>query len=243
MTQPTEADTDARTVEGVAVPPGRYVAQGVQRARYWTVLGLLALGLGVSYAGISVWDQAVRDAPIYACPPDCGSPPNAVPVANLPQYDGAGYSVSRPPPGPPYDVTTGDDGVTARLTSGGGVLRLFSQPARGRVARQVVDQLLARKYPGAGVAYELPNAMVGYQLGYGVVANAAAPGVSTTFDLRVIVMAAVKNDLALIAVAEGPFRRFSPDFGPGPPSAANLEIAMDMGKYVESFRWKGDPPR
>ena len=136
MTHPTEADTDARTVEGVAVPPGRYVAQGVQRARYWTVLGLLALGLGVSYAGISVWDQAVRDAPIYACPPDCGSPPNAVPVANLPQYDGAGYSVSRPPPGPPYDVTTGDDGVTARLTSGGGVLRLFSQPARGRVARQ-----------------------------------------------------------------------------------------------------------
>ena len=56
-------------------------------------------------------------------------------------------------------------------------------------------------------------------------------------------MAAVKDDLALIAVAEGPFRRFTPDFGPGPPSGANLEIAMDMAKYVESFSWKGDPVR
>ena len=55
--------------------------------------------------------------------------------------------------------------------------------------------------------------------------------------------AAVKDDLALIAVAEGPFRRFTPDFGPGPPSGANLEIAMDMAKYVESFSWKGDPVR
>ena len=58
-----------------------------------------------------------------------------------------------------------------------------------------------------------------------------------------VVIAAVKNDLALIALATGPFRRFSPDFGPGPPSAANVEIAIDMGKYVESFSWRGDPPR
>ena len=63
------------------------------------------------------------------------------------------------------------------------------------------------------------------------------------YRLRVIIMAAVKDDLALIAVAEGPFRRFTPDFGPGPPSGANLEIAMDMAKYVESFSWKGDPVR
>jgi hypothetical protein len=85
--------------------------------------------------------------------------------------------------------------------------------------------------------------MVGYQLGYGVVANVQKPGLSARFDLRVVVMAAVKNDLALVAVAEGPFRRFSKDFGPGPPSSANLELAMRMAKYVESFSWKGDPPR
>ena len=95
----------------------------------------------------------------------------------------------------------------------------------------------------AEIAYELPNAHVGYQLGYGVVADFQPTGVSTNYRLRVIIMAAVKDDLALIAVAEGPFRRFTPDFGPGPPSGANLEIAMDMAKYVESFSWKGDPVR
>ena len=61
--------------------------------------------------------------------------------------------------------------------------------------------------------------------------------------LRVIVIVAVKNDLALVAAAEGPFREFTPSFGPGPPSPANLQIAQDMGKYVNSFSWRGDPPR
>lgn len=237
MTAPKPA-----AVDGVAVPPGRYLVE-LPRPRYWSVLIALALGLSLGCTAIGVWNTHVRNASIYSCPPDCGSPPNAIPVANLPRFETAGFSVARPPAGQIYDVTDEPDGVTARQVGGGGVLRLFSEPARGRVARQVVDQLLNREYPGATVAYELPNAMVGYQLGYGVVANAQARGVSVKYDLRVIAMAAVKNDLALLAVAEGPFRRFSPDFGPGPPSAANLEIAMDMGRYVESFRWTGDPAR
>ena len=107
----------------------------------------------------------------------------------------------------------------------------------------MVRQLIDAKYPNADIAYELPNAHVGYQHGYGVVADFQPTGVSTNFQLRLIIVAAVKNDLALIAVAEGPFKRFTRDFGPGPPSGANLEIAIDMGKYLESFRWKGDPAR
>ena len=232
--------------DGVAVPAGRYSARGVPRARYAPVIGLLAVGLGIGYSVLGVWDRLVDDASTYSCPPDCGSPPNALPLATLPRFEAPGgeFSVAHPEPGPDYAVTTGADGVRAtRLTGDGGVLRLFSQPAQGRVAREVVNQLLNKQYPGATVAYELPNAMVGYQIGYGVVADFRAPGLPGRFDLRVIVLASVKNDLALIAAAEGPFRRFTPDFGPGPPSAANLEIAMDMGPYIESFSWKGDPPR
>lgn len=231
---------------GVAVPDQRYTARGAARARYGFVLGLMAFGLAIGYTVIGVWDSLVADAGIYQCPPDCGRPPNAVPVANLPRFEAANaeFSVAYPPPGGNYEVTTAPNGVTARATSGdGGVLRLFSEPAGGRVAQQVVNQYLAKRYPGASVAYELPNAMVGYQYGYGAVLNFQAPGLSTQYDMRLIIMAAVKNDLALIAIAEGPFRRFTEDFGPGPPSSANLEIAMDMNKYVESFSWKGDPPR
>jgi hypothetical protein len=163
-------------------------------------------------------------------------------VAGLPRFtapDGA-FSVSYPAPGSAYQVSTAADGVTARMTAGDrGVLRLFGEPARGREARQVVDQILARQFPKAGIAYELPNAMVGYQPGYGVVATVQQPG----SDTRMVVIAAVKNDLALVTLATGPFHRFSPNFGPGPPSAAGVEIAIDMGKYVESFSWRGDAPR
>jgi hypothetical protein len=232
--------------EGVGVPPGQYSAEGTARPRFRAVLGLLALGLSVGMIVIALWDRAVTDAATYACPPDCGRPPNAVAVANLPRFtsiDGA-FSVSHPPASEIYAVSTEANGVRAQLTAGdGGLLRLFSQPAQGAVARQLVAQLMAKQYANAEVVYELPNTTVGYQLGYGVVANFRQPGMSNSYPMRVIIMAAVKNDLALIAVAEGPFRRFSQDFGPGPPSAANTEIAMDMGKYVDSFSWKGDPPR
>lgn len=234
------------TFDGVAGPPGRYTARGAARPRYLVTLGPLALALGLAVAGGAVWDGIVADETTYACPPDCGRPPNSVPVAGLPRFaapDGA-FSVSYPAPGSAYQVSTGVDGVTARMTVGDrGVLRLFGEPARGREARQVVEQLLARQFPHAELAYQLPNAMVGYQPGYGVVATFAQPGLATRSDVRVAVIAAVKNDLALVALATGPFRRFSPDFGPGPPSAANVEIAIDMGKYVESFSWRGDPPR
>lgn len=242
----TDSTGETAVFEGVGVLQGQYTAEGAARPRFLAVLGLLALGLGVGIIVITLWDRAVTDAATYACPPDCGRPPNAVAVANLPRFtsaDGA-FSVSHPPASEIYAVRTEPNGVRARLTAGdGGLLRLFSQPAQGKVARQLVAQLIAKQYPNAEVVYELPNTTVGYQLGYGVVANFRQPGMSNSYPMRVIIMAAVKNDLALIAVAEGPFRRFSQDFGPGPPSAANTQIALDMGKYVDSFSWKGDPPR
>lgn len=236
----------ASTFEGVAVPPGRYAAGGVARPRYVATLGGLALVLGIAISGGVVWDAVVADETTYACPPDCGRPPNSVPVAGLPRFsapDGS-FSVSYPAPGAGYEVSTAADGVTARMMAGDrGVLRLFGEPARGREAGQVVDELLARQFPMAEIAYQLPNAMAGYQPGYGLVATFRQTGVSSRSDTRLVVVAAVKNDLALVALATGPYRRFSADFGPGPPSAANLEIAIDMGKYLESFSWRGDPPR
>lgn len=237
---------DGRLFDGVGVAAARYSARGATRPRYPLTLGLLALGLAFAMAVLAVWDNLVADASKYACPPDCGRPPNAVPVANLPLFvaaDGA-FSVNYPGTGSAYEVNAQDDGVTARLVTGdGGLLRLFGEPGRGRAARQVVRELIDQQYPNAQVAYELPNAHIGYQLGYGVVANFQPPGIATRLDFRVIIIAAVKNDLALIASAEGPFRRFTKDFGPGPPSGANVQIAIDMGKYVESFRWRGDAPR
>ena len=216
-------------------------ARGV---RYVVVLGLWVAGLVTALLVLTLVDAQVSSVPVYACPPDCGRPPIGLPVSVNPTFTapGGAFSVSYPTPGAAYTVSTDDTGVTAELTAGdGGTLRLLGIPAVGREARQVVEDVIAEFFPDAVVAYELPNATVGFQLGYGVVADFLP--VKRANPLRVIVIAAVKDGLALVASADGPFRQFAPGSGPGPPSPANLQLAQDMGKYVDSFSWRGDPPR
>lgn len=247
--QPVSPDAaDGDSFEGYAVPPGRYTADPGRGPRYFLTLGVWALVLATGLMVLSFVDGRVSDVPSrYVCPPDCGRPPTGLPVATNPRFtapDGA-FSVSYPAPSAVYDVSVEADGVTAVLTAGdGGTLRLFSQPAGGRDAEQIATSLMQDGFPDARVVYELPNATVGYHPGYGAVANFQPLAASHKSDLlRVIVVVAVKNDLALVAAAQGPFRQFTPSFGPGPPSPANLQIAQDMGKYVNSFSWRGDPPR
>ncbi len=234
--------------DGYALPHGRYRAQRSRGPKYVLTLGVWVIGLVSALMLLTLIDSQVVDVPTrYVCPPDCGRPPTGLPVAINPRFtapDGS-FSVSYPAPGAAYDVTTQPDGVTAEWTAGdGGTLRLFSMPAAGLDSEQVVEQVMEAAFPNSVKSYGLPNATVGYHTGYGAVSDFQPPGSSNVEDaIRVIAVAAIKNDLALVAVAAGPFREFTPAFGPGPPSPANLQIAQDMGKYVNSFAWRGDPPR
>lgn len=238
----------AEVFDGVAVPAGRYTAVGAERPHSRWVFGVVALTLAVTTGAVAGWDKVATKESVYECPPECGRPPTSLPVSAMPRFvapDGS-FSVGYPGPGDSggaaFQVTTDPSGVSAVKTSGDpGQLHLFAVPAAGRVASRVVADLLAKDFVGADIAYEVPNATVGYQLGYGVVVTVQRPGALSVS--RAVLMAAVKNDLALVGTAEGPFHRFSPDFGPGVPSAANVEIAMTMSKYTDSFRWRGDPPR
>lgn len=212
--------------------------------KYFIVLGAWVVGLVFAMLILTLIDAKVADVPVYQCPPDCGGPPTGLPISTNPRFTAPGgeFSVAYPAPGSAYTVTTDAEGVTAEWTAGdGGILRLFGMPAGGRDARQIVEEVMAETFPDSVIAYELPNATVGYELGYGVVADFIPQ--KRTDPLRIIVVGAVKNDLALLATAEGPFREFRPGVGPGPPSAANLQIAQDMGRYLDSFSWRGDPPR
>lgn len=233
---------------GYALPAGAYAAPAIRRPRFGWLLG--RWGTGIATAAVVLGTAALALTPKiahYACPPDCGKPPSGTPVMELPRFDSpdGGFSVSYPAPGTAYAVTTQKAGITARYTGGdGGVLQLFSEPANGRTAKDIAKAIVRRTYPDARTAYEIPNAMVGYQPGYGELADDWPQGGSATYARdRVLVMVSVKNDLALVAFATGPYHAFGPDFGPGPPSGANLEIALDMGKYVNSFQWDGDPDR
>jgi len=233
---------------GYALPPGTYAAPGVIGPRWGRLLGVWAAGIGLlvgALVGVSV--MVTQKPARYLCPPDCGRPKAGPPAAPLPRYTAPGevFSVSYPAPGSAYDVTTDAQGVTATFTAGdGGTMRLFSQPAQGRAPKEIAEALIAATFPGAGTVYEIPNAVVGYQPGYGVVADYWPLGVSSNYvQTRIVMLVAVKNDIALVASAAGPYHEFGPDFGPGMPSGANLQLAQDMSRYVNSFSWKGDPPR
>ncbi len=229
--QHEDADGSDRDVRTLSAP--RLVAT-------WTaVVTVLALGL------VGIAAATSRPAARYQCPPNCGHPPMGKPVVINPRFtapDGA-FSVSYPAPGTAYEVTMNDTGVTAQYTGGtGGIMRLWGEPAQGRDAKDITTALLLDKFPDSRVAYEIPNTLVGYHPGYGVAADDWPDGQNVVASrTRILIMVAVKDDLALVAAAAGPFSEFGP--GSGPPTGASLELAADMGKYVNSFRWRDEAPR
>jgi hypothetical protein len=208
---------------------------------------LATMGIGVAIvaaAGVTAAVLATPVAPKYVCPPDCGRPPVAEPIESNPRFvspDGA-FSVQYPGPGSAYEASLAPDGVDLKFTAGDtGTMALFGMPAEGRTPKQIAHELMRLKYPNATVDYEIPNAMVGYEPGFGMVADEYPQDAGNTFThLRIVVMVAIRNDYALVAFAVGPYHEFTRDFGTGHPSGVNLQLAIDMGKYVNSFRWS-DP--
>ena len=247
--QDRDTDDDAVAVwPGYAVPARTYVAERITRQSPLPVLTNWAAGMvALSAVFIGLPALTVKPPARYNCPPDCGNPPSGNPVSTNPRFTAMGglFSVAYPAPGSAYDVTTDTSGVTARFTAGeGGKLRLTGEPADGRNARDVAKNFIEATFPTANNVYEIPNAMVGFQPGYGEVADVFPLNLETSSRrMRAVVIVAVKNDLALIAAAFGPYHQFGPNFGPGRPSPASLQIAQDMGRYVNSFQWQGDPPR
>lgn len=236
------------TVPGHTYFSGTYQAPAPKQTsrRHLIVVWVLAIAL-VAAGLVSLSGALEKPKARYVCPPECGSPPMGEPVTANPRFtsaDGA-FSVSYPAEGAAYKVTLAPDSVTADLLAGdGGTMRLFSQPANGRTPEEIARELVERTFPDTRTAYEIPNAMVGYHSGYGLAADCWPQGATASYSrMRVMVMVAIKNDLALIAGAVGPYHAFGPDFGSGKPSAASLQLALDLGKYVNSFSWRGDPAR
>jgi hypothetical protein len=230
------------------VSDGKSDTASVRNAKTLSVLGPMTVGVGAAGAAVVAVAMLIQPTPPkVVCPPDCGNPPLGTPIENNPRFsgDGGAFSVAYPGEGSAYEVTLdppGINGVQLKYVGGDtGTLTLFGEPAQDHSPKWIVEQLITTKYPGANIDYEIPNASVGYQPGYGLVADVYPRDASSTYTrLRVIVVAAVKHNYALIAAASGPYHEFSPEYGTGHPSGANLELAMDMGKYVNSFRWRGD---
>jgi hypothetical protein len=235
-------------VPGYSTQAGTYTAPTLRKTSHRRLVVVWVAAIAVVAAALVAMSGAMEKPKArYVCPPDCGRPPIGEPVTINPRFTSAdgSFSVAYPAEGSAYKITTDPDGVTADLLAGdGGTMRLFSQPAAGRTPKDIATELVNKTFPDTKTAYQIPNAMVGYHPGFGMVADCWPQGATASYSrMRVIVMVAVKDDLALVAGAVGPYHAFGPDFGSGKPSAANLQIALDMGKYVNSFSWRGDPLR
>jgi hypothetical protein len=233
---------------GYAVPAVSYETAPTRHTTHTRVLTTMGVGAAVATAAaVTVSVLATPSVPRFVCPPDCGRPPIGKPVETNPWFmssDGR-FSVQYPRAGTAYEVALRPDGVDVDFKAGDtGTMQFFGVPAEGRTSKQIAENLISEKYPDATTDYEIPNAMVGYQPGYGVVKDEYPQDTSGTFTrLRLLVMVAIKNNYALVAAAIGPYHEFSPDFGSGHPSAVNMQLALDMGKYVNSFIWRDNSRR
>lgn len=245
---PKSPSAAVTTHPGYLLPARWYASAAFRHTRPNRIVLALAICLiPVVAAAVAVSWEISPVAQVYHCPPACGRPPLGTPVRINPRFtapDG-GFTVSYPGEGEPYQATINPNGVVLDFLAGDkGTLELSGEAADNRTPRQIAHALVKRTYPDATLAYEIPNAMVGYQPGFGEVDDVYPDEVNGTYArLRVLVLVAVKNGLALIAAADGPYHQFSPDFGNGTPSGVNLQLALDMAKYVNSFTWRGDPSR
>ena len=252
QTRPTRSGSDEPTTEatnpGYSTTPGTYTAPPLHRtsyARLWRTWGSPSSCWRSCSSGCRSSSTSPRRAmsarrtagtrrPANRSRPTRASPRRTAHSPFRIRHPVQRTRSQRARPGSVRDFLGGD----------GGTMQLMSQPANGRTPEQIANALVKETFPDTKTAYEIPNTMVGYVPGYGLVADCWPQGANSNYmRMRVMVMVAVKNDLALIAAAVGPFRQFGPDFGLGKPSGANLQLALDMGKYVNSFSWRGDPAR
>lgn len=259
--EPTGPETPpaaAPTWTGYGVPAPSYTAPPVRhttQTRLFVILGA-ALAVVVAVVVLASW-LLIPAPPMSKCPPRCGPPPkgpSAGPplpggpspiglppgpaIRSFPPFTSSalGFSVADPPMAQRAPNVTG-----IMIGNGDSTAWLFGQPAENATPRQIAQDLIQSNWPGATLAYEIPNAMVGYQPGYGEIDDYSPVGsFGTSSHLRVLVMVAEKHGTALIALAKGPYK---PLTNSNHPTGAGLEIAELLGYFVNSFTWRGDPPR
>ncbi|MGB8403114.1 MAG: zinc ribbon domain-containing protein [Mycobacterium sp.] len=240
-------DLTVGLLPGYSLHAGAYAPPPPTTRHVKVTLSLVTILVVIAALLVGLSGLLEKPAARYVCPPECGHPPMGEPVMVNPRFtapDGS-FSVDYPSSGSAYKVETTDHGIMAHLEAGdGGTLQLFSRPAAGKQPKDIAAEMIKKTYPDAKTAYEIPNAMVGYQPGYGVVADWYPQSTTGMYSrTRLLILVSIKHDLALVAAASGPYHPFGPDFGSGKPSAVGLELALDMGQYVNSFSWRGDPTR
>lgn len=115
----------------------------------------------------------------------------------------------------------------------------FGAAAGGRTAQQMADSYATSTFAGAQKVYDIPNAEVGYQPGYGAIYDyTARTPTGQSFHARVAVIAAVKGDAGVIVSGLG---LYFPETQGHPNPAASV-FAHFWAILPDQVTFKGDQP-
>jgi hypothetical protein len=119
---------------------------------------------------------------------------------------------------------------------------LTGMPAGGRSAQQIVASTQSAEFPDAQQAYIVPDASLGYTVGYGTVYDVSiSPGNGQSVHDRLLIIAAIRRGLAVVLVGLGPYQTSSPSSG-GQPNPADTPLVQlgDFEENANSVTWPGE---
>lgn len=211
----------------------------------WRVVGGILLLLIFFFSGLS---QVSQPAPVSCIPPQCSQPPPSQPLVSNPgTYTSSQYGFTVNYPGnrdAPTQKTKYSVSWSGTLSDGSDVeWTIVGGTPRGRSAQQIVSDLQSSNFPDAQQAYTIPGASVGYQPGYGNVYDVnVAPGGGQSVHDRLIVMAAIRGNLAIALVGLGPYEHVTRSNSDHPnPAETPLVNLGDFHETLQSVTWPGQP--
>ena len=219
-----------------------------RRLSHHKLLYLLGAGLGAVGVLLAAIAIIVKPGP-GNCGLTCYRPPTGPPLQTGHQYTSSqlGFSLTW------YDVsgeTITPKSEADRLTldfGEDGLMQFRGVPLNGQTAQQIVESWVSGHLPDAQQAYVVPNASIGYQVGYGAAYDVAPQGGSGSGNgTRAIVSASVKGNLAVLSVVLGGYHKYSFENGglnDGHASPADSLIALFADPTINTVRWPGDPER
>ena len=185
---------------------------------------LTALGVGAAVVAAAGVTAAVVATPVearYTCPPDWGVRRSAEPIdiQSALRLRGRRVLGAVPGSGTLYKATLNPDWIELEYLGGDtGTMELFGRACR-RAARRSrsSDKMIGDDYPDATLDYEIPNAMVGYEPGYGAVFDEYPQDTSGEFTRLRIVACRGQERLRVGRHSGRAVPRIQSGFRAGPP--------------------------
>jgi hypothetical protein len=217
--------------------------------------GVWAIGAGtLAVAAIALGVVTLAIAPSHhaACRLLCTPPPP-------PCLAGCRHAATAPPMRTSHSYSSGSYGFSVDYTefdpshqdrssiewdlandSGQYSVEELGAGADGRSPQRLLTDVINNNFQDYSHLYDIPGAEIGYTSGSGAVYdNQVTPLFGTASDTRLVLLTAVKKNLAIVLVANGDASS-SNDSQSDP---TGLPVSPFVDSLASATRWPGDPPR